>query len=120
MTTRSQSQSYTLADIADRFGCLLNGSPNALVNTVGTLENGAPNAISFLANPLYRKQLSGTCAGAVVINADEAAHCPVPTLVSKNTYATYARIAGFLCPQSAPQPGVHTTAVVAEGSKIPK
>ncbi len=117
---RSQHQSYTLADIADRFGCLLNGSSDILVNTVGTLENGTPNAISFLANPLYRKQLSSTRAGAVVISSDEAARCPVPTLVSENAYAAYARIADFLCPQNAPQPGVHTTAVVVEGSEIPK
>ena len=119
-TTRPKSTSYTLADIADRFDCLLNGSPDILVNTVGTLKNGRAQAISFLANPLYREQLSCTRAGAVVISENDAAHCPVPTLVTENTYATYARIANFLCPRAAPQPGLHPTAVVAHDSEIPE
>lgn len=112
-------RSCTLADLADRFDCRLSGRPDIRVNTVATLQNAGPEAVSFLANPRYREQLASARAGAVVVSADDVAQCLVPTLISENPYATYARIAAFLYPPPAPKPGVHSTAVAARDAEIP-
>lgn len=104
--------SFTLGEIAVRFGCLLRGDPGVSVHHVATLHNAAADALSFLANPKYSRFLAQTRAGAVVLESKYADACPVPALIAKNPYALYARIAALLHPQQTPAPGVHSTAVV--------
>lgn len=109
-----------LAEIADRFNCELRGDSDPVVTTVGTLSGASTNAITFLANPLYRGQLAGTNAAAVVLEERYAADCPVAALVAANPYATYARIARFLHPPVAPEPGIHPSATVAADASVPE
>lgn len=109
-----------LAEIADRFNCELRGDADPVVTTVGTLSGASTNAITFLANPLYRGQLAGTNAAAVVLEERYAADCPVAALVAANPYATYARIARFLHPPVAPEPGIHPSATVAADASVPE
>jgi UDP-3-O-[3-hydroxymyristoyl] glucosamine N-acyltransferase len=108
----------TLGELAVRFGCELAGDPGIEVDSVGTLQNAGPRAITFLANPKYRRQLAGTHAAAVVLDARTAESCPVPALVAANPYATYARIAALLHPESRWPEGVETGAHVAERAEI--
>ena len=108
----------SLGELAVRFGCELRGDPDTRVDSVATLANAHPGAVSFLANPRYRRQLEGTRAGAVVLDAESAASCPVAALISDNPYATYARIATLLYPLPAAPPGVHPSAVVAADARI--
>lgn len=116
---RPPGRSCTLAELAARFDCELSAEPEHRVNTVGTLESAGPDAVSFLANPRFSEQLAKARAGAVVVGPEDAAHCPVPALVNGQPYATYARIAAYLYPPSAPEPGVHPSAVVASDAQIP-
>ena len=99
--------SATLAELARRFNCELEGDGDIVVETVGTLTCADRGAITFLANPLYRAQLEHTRAAAVILEPQLAGDCPVAALVTANPYAAYARIARFLCPAPARQPGVH-------------
>jgi UDP-3-O-[3-hydroxymyristoyl] glucosamine N-acyltransferase len=108
----------SLGELAVRFGCELRGDPDVTVERVATLANAGPGELSFLANPRYRGQLAATRAAAVVLEAAAVADCPAAMLVSANPYATYARIAAVLHPQAAPVPGVHPTAIVADGARI--
>jgi len=103
----------TLAELAGRFDCELRGDGDTIVAGVGTLTGAGADAITFLANPLYRKQLQTTRAAAVIIEPRLVEHCPVAALVSDNPYAAYARIAGFLCRKPAHSAGVHPSAVIA-------
>ena len=89
--------SVSLGELAVRFGCSLKGDPDRRITRVGTLESAEADSISFLANPRYRKYLSGTRAGAVVVEAKFADEC-ANALICKNPYATYARIAAVLHP----------------------
>jgi UDP-3-O-[3-hydroxymyristoyl] glucosamine N-acyltransferase len=109
-----------LADLAARFDCELHGDPGCVVDRVGTLATAHQNAITFLANPLYSGQLGDTKAGAVVLHQDFVSDCPTASLVSSNPYATYARIAAFLHPRAAPEPGVHPSATIAADAVVPK
>jgi UDP-3-O-[3-hydroxymyristoyl] glucosamine N-acyltransferase len=107
-----------LAELAVRFGCELQGNPDALVERVATLQEAAPGSLAFLANPRYRRYLAATRASAVVLDAAAAAECPVPALVARNPYATYARIAQLLYPAPGFVPGRHPSAVVESGATV--
>jgi UDP-3-O-[3-hydroxymyristoyl] glucosamine N-acyltransferase len=112
--------SATLAELAARFGCELRGNPDLVVDTVGTLTGAGANAVSFLANPLYRSELSRTNAAAVILEERFQAGCAAAALVTANPYATYARVAEFLHPPRLPVPGIHPSAWVAEDARVPE
>jgi UDP-3-O-[3-hydroxymyristoyl] glucosamine N-acyltransferase len=107
-----------LAELAVRFGCELRGDPDAVVERVAPLQDAGPGAISFLANPRYRRHLTDTRATAVVLHAASAEDCPASALVSTNPYATYARIAQFLYPEPSVTGGRHPSACVEEGADV--
>jgi UDP-3-O-[3-hydroxymyristoyl] glucosamine N-acyltransferase len=107
-----------LAELAVRFGCELQGDPDALVERVAPLQEATPGSLAFLANPRYRRFLAGTRATAVVLDAGSAGECPVAALISRNPYATYARIAQLLYPAPPVVAGRHPTAVVEPGAQV--
>jgi UDP-3-O-[3-hydroxymyristoyl] glucosamine N-acyltransferase len=107
-----------LGELAVRFGCELRGDPDALVDRVAALQDAGGGAISFFANPKYRRQLQHTAATAVVLDAASLEYCPTHALVAANPYATYARIAQVLYPVPAIAAGVHATAVVEPSASI--
>jgi UDP-3-O-[3-hydroxymyristoyl] glucosamine N-acyltransferase len=107
-----------LGELATQFGCEVVGDPGSVVTHVASLANAGPQALSFLANPAYRSELTTTRAGAVVIRAEDLNACPVAALVSRDPYETYARIAGLLHPPPSFAPGVHETAVLAANARV--
>jgi len=107
-----------LAELAVRFGCELQGDPDALVERVAPLQEASAGSLAFLANPRYRRFLAGTRATAVVLDASAAADCPVAALVTRNPYATYARIAQLLHPSPPVEAGRHPSAVVEDGAQV--
>jgi len=103
---------FSLGELAVRFGLGLRGDPGLVVSRVATLSHAEPGALSFLANPRYRKQMESTRATAVLVGPENAEGCPVAALIDPNPYLAYARIADLLHPQTAPEPGIHSSAVV--------
>jgi UDP-3-O-[3-hydroxymyristoyl] glucosamine N-acyltransferase len=110
--------SLSLGELAVRFGCELHGDPDVRVDSVAPLSSAHAGAISFLANPRNRAELTATKATAVVLDAASLTSSPVPALVATNPHATFARIAGVLYPRPAAPPGVHASAVVAPDARI--
>lgn len=109
---------YRLAELAERTGARLVGDPGRIVTEVATLAEAGPQAISFLANPRYRRYLPHTQAGAVILAEEDLADCPVDALVSSNPYLTYARVAALLAPPEPVRSGIHPAAVVADGAEV--
>ena len=110
----------SLGELAERFDCELIGDPDVRIETLGTLANAGSNALSFLASPAYKKQLSSTKAAAVILRADDAPDAPCAALISDNPYASYARMAAAVCPPPAYEPGIHTSAAVASSADVAK
>jgi UDP-3-O-[3-hydroxymyristoyl] glucosamine N-acyltransferase len=108
----------TLGELAIRFGCTLKGEPKVEVDSVATLENASQRAVSFLANPKYRRYLAATHAAAVVLEPRFAEECPVAALIAPNAYAIYARIAALLHPAPSWPPGIDSGAVIGEHTRI--
>lgn len=109
----------TLRELAERFGCELDGEADRVVTRVGTLAGAGDDAIAFLANPLYKSQLAATRAAAVILEPRFRTESPVACLVHREPYATYARVAAYLHPPRPASPGVHPSAVVAPGVTVP-
>ena len=109
---------FSLGELAVRFGLELHGEPELRVARVATLAHAEAGALSFLANPRYRKQMESTRATAVLAARENAAGCPVAVLIDPNPYLAYARIADLLHPQAPVTAGVHATAVVAASARI--
>jgi UDP-3-O-[3-hydroxymyristoyl] glucosamine N-acyltransferase len=107
-----------LGELAVRMGCELRGDPEVNVTHVADIQTATPDAICFLANPKYLQHLPTTRAGAVILNAQAAQHCRVPTLVAKNPHVIFARVATLLHAALPIAPGVHTTAVVDDSAQI--
>ena len=107
-----------LAELAVRYGCELQGDPDATVDRVAALQEAGPGSVAFLANPRYRRHLATTRATAVVLDAASAAACPVAALVARNPYATFARIAQQLHPSPPVSAGVHPSAVIEPGAVV--
>lgn len=110
---------YSLGELAVRFGLGLRGEPDLRVSRVATLSHAGRGALSFLANPRYRRQMQSTHATAVLVAAEHAVDCPVAALIDPNPYLAYARIADLLHPQAPAAAGIHASAVVAAGTRIP-
>jgi UDP-3-O-[3-hydroxymyristoyl] glucosamine N-acyltransferase len=74
--------------------------------------------LCFLANSRYLINLEITKATAVLVSAEDEAHCPVAALIHPNPYLAYARIASLLHPTSSAEPGTHPSAVVSSRAHI--
>jgi UDP-3-O-[3-hydroxymyristoyl] glucosamine N-acyltransferase len=116
--THTPSSGTTLAELAARFGLELRGDGAARVTGVATLERAGHGDVAFLANPLYRRQLDGARAAAVVLRAADAAACPVPCLVARDPYPAFARIAALFDSAAVASPGVHPSAVVDPSAEV--
>jgi UDP-3-O-[3-hydroxymyristoyl] glucosamine N-acyltransferase len=108
----------TLGELAVRFGCELRGDAAVVVERVGTLAGAGAGDLAFLANPQYRSQLKATRASAVVVDAAAAAECPAAALIHSNPYATYARIATLLHPETPATPGKAAGAQVDASARV--
>ncbi|MFC1740295.1 UDP-3-O-(3-hydroxymyristoyl)glucosamine N-acyltransferase [Pseudomonadota bacterium] len=115
----SQSK-YSLSNLAARFELQLHGDGSKLIHGVSTLQEAGPLQITFLANRAYKKQLPATRAGAVILREENAEDCPVDCLVAADPYLAYARLANLFDHRPAAQPGIHSTAVIAETCMIGK
>lgn len=108
----------TLSELARRFELELVGDGTLSVERVATLVGARSGALTFLANPRYKKQLAATRATAVVLTRADAAGCPVAALVAKDPYLAYARIAALLHPAPHTAHGIDPTASVAAYAKV--
>jgi len=108
----------TLRELAALLGAELRGDPDKVVYKVATLANAEPHDLSFLSNRRYRPLLANTQAGAVLVEAEFVAECPVDALVCADAYLSYARAAQALNPPNAHTPGVHPMASVHPESSV--
>lgn len=122
-----QELSYTLEALADLIGARLQGDPDSLIYGIAPLKSAKAGEISFLSNAeyrkdlpsIYRKDLNATKATAVILNAKEAALCPVHTLISENPRLSLAKAAKLFQKKESAISGIHKSAVIGEACKIP-
>ncbi|WP_462324850.1 UDP-3-O-(3-hydroxymyristoyl)glucosamine N-acyltransferase [Desulfoplanes sp.] len=112
-----------LSDIADRFGLTLEGEDGE-VTGVNTLSDAGPQDVSFLANPKYVDQLSGSKAAAIITDQAHADLVPATALVSTQPYLDFARLVQIIAKPlgrfsgQSDQAFVHPTASVHPSVEI--
>lgn len=120
----------TAIELAKQFQASLVGESSLAFNSLAPLERAQSDQISFLSNPLYRQQASDSKAGALIVSqsdldflqANPGAHSANRVyFVSKNPYATFARMAQYFAKSSAPlyPPGIHPSAAVDPSAMVP-
>ncbi len=110
--------SYTLQELAQRFGLAVRGDDTARIDGVGTLAGAGAGTLSFLANPRYRGELATSNATAVVLREADAAHWSRPALIARDPYVAFARIAALFEPRSVQPAGIHPNAVIDPSASI--
>lgn len=110
--------SYTLAELAERFGLEVVGAGDTRIDGVCTLSPGVPGRIGFLANPRYRAALAQTRAGAVVVGRRDAAGLTGPGLVAKDPYRAFAQVARLFDRNRDFGAGIHASACIDPGATI--
>ncbi|MGQ0579362.1 MAG: UDP-3-O-(3-hydroxymyristoyl)glucosamine N-acyltransferase [Betaproteobacteria bacterium] len=111
-------KSFSLAELAERFGGEVLGDDATRIRQVAPLETAGPQELSFLANRKYQKLLASTRACAVILGEEASDATALPRIVCKNPYAYYARVAALVNPQALTDPGVHPQAAVHAGARI--
>ena len=119
----------TAIELAEQFQASLVGEASLTFVGLAPLERAESKQISFLSNPLYRQQASESAAGALIVSksdleflqANPGANPKRVYFVSKNPYASFARMAQYFAKASAPiySPGIHPSAAIDPSAVIP-
>jgi UDP-3-O-[3-hydroxymyristoyl] glucosamine N-acyltransferase len=114
-----RSGPHTLAVVVERAHGIARDR-DLLLEGVAPLQTAGPNEVSFLDNRRYASALEQTSAGAVLVHPDMQGRVPsasVP-IVTAEPYVGWARVCGLFHPVPPVSPGIHPSAVVAEGALI--
>ena len=106
--------SFTLREIAQLVNAELHGDENHLVNGIASLQTAKHHHLSFIANPVYKKYLSSSSAGAVLINAALADEFSGNKLIVAKPYEAYAKLTEIFAVKPIVFAGIHPSAVVSE------
>jgi len=109
---------FTLADLAERFGLAIHGDPRTRIDGVATLASAGPTQLGFLATPQYARQLAASRAGALVVTPAVAAGLERPALATDNPAAAFARIAALFERRPPAPAGIDASAVVDPGAQV--
>ena len=107
----------TLAELAERLGCRLDGDGTIDIQAVAGIEDAGPGTVTFLANPKYEKTLAHTRASAVILT-ERAPAAPCAMLRTPEPYLAFARAVRLFAPDQRPAPGVHALAAVAGDARV--
>ena len=109
--------SFTLGELAGRFGLVCQGDAAYVVTGLATLRSARSDQLSFLANPRYTAILQQTAAGAVIL-APAISDCFTGNrLLADDPYLAYAKISRLFAP-SRPAAAIHPTAVIGSDCQL--
>lgn len=111
-------KTYTLNELAHLTGARVHGDPDCKITGVASLQEAQQGAITFLANPVYRKYLTNTQASAVILSEDDVSFCTTNALITNDPYSAYAQITQRFAPAPNTTTGIHPTAVIGKDTKI--
>lgn len=112
----------TLHKLAEALGAKLEGDGAATVSRLESLGDAKPGDLTFLSNPAYTGLLATTKATAVILAPGiDAKGTTAALLRVENPDLAFAKAAELIVPPPPrPEPGIHPSAVVADGAKLGK
>jgi len=112
------SQSYSAAELAERFGLQLQGDGAVRVHGVGTLARAQAGQLAFLANSKYRGQLAESQASVITMRAEDAAGYAGTALIARDPYAAFAKMSALFEPKPQHPAGIHASADIAADAHV--
>jgi len=110
----SDQPALTAAEIAEKVGGEVDGDPSVVVRGVAGIREASPGEASFIAGRRYAKYAAGTRASVVLVPSDWKGECPATLIRVQDPEAAFSRLAEiFAPPATVPEPGVHSTALIA-------
>lgn len=104
---------FTLEQLAQRFGLQSRGDAATAVDGICGLDPGVPGRLSFLASPRLRDTLATTAASIVIVTAEAAQTLRGAGLIAADPALAFARIAALFDPERQFSAGVHPAATIA-------
>lgn len=110
----------TLREVADRIGGWVDPAvAGQEIHGVASLAEANPGDLSFFGNPKYLRALRKTRASAVLVPHGFGEELPVVRIWVDDPAGAFARLLpDFAPPEVVPAPGIHPTAVIADGVEI--
>lgn len=111
---------HRLAEVVAAAGCCTVPVAEVLLAGLASLESAGPDQISFLGHARHVSLLEKTHAGAVLVPSGMQGHVPAGSaaLVTDDPFASWARVAALFHPAQSPIPGVHASAIIADGAMV--
>lgn len=109
----------TLDEITQQLGGEVVGDSAVVIAKVGSLAYAQDGAIAFFNDSKYTAQLSATAASAVILKPEHVDLTDLPTIITDNPYAYFAKVSSLLNPVVKPASGIHPTAYVDPSVTIP-
>lgn len=112
----------TLAELALKLGCRLEGATHAIaaqtIIRVNTLDDSGPGDLTFLTNPKFASKVAATRASAILAD-DSLAAAPCPILRTPEPSVACASAIALLTPAAMPVTrGVHALASVDSTASV--
>lgn len=114
---------FSAQQIADILGGVVEGNPDAPLQTFAKIEEAGAKALSFIANPKYSHYIYTTNAAAVLVRRDFELTEPVATTLIRvdDPYASLAQLMRMVDELTHPRPrGVDQPSFVASGVVLPE
>jgi UDP-3-O-[3-hydroxymyristoyl] glucosamine N-acyltransferase len=106
-----------LAELASALALPFEGDGTLALDGLASLEDAGPRELAFVTGPKYRGAFAASRAGAFFLPPDFES-LGRPCLRSGAPYADFARAIELLVPRPQPEPGIHSTAVVARDAVL--
>jgi UDP-3-O-[3-hydroxymyristoyl] glucosamine N-acyltransferase len=107
----------TLAELAARIGCRVDGDGTLDVRRVASLDDAESGDVTFLHNPKYAPRVGTTRASAIIAD-DRLSDAPCAVLRTANPYLAFAEAVAVLTPPVRPPSGISALATVAGSAQV--
>ncbi len=112
----------TVAELAKKLGASFDGDGSLVIHGVAGIREAEPGEVTFIAHPRYAPHLARTRASAVIVGKAWDKPVPAPAVIRADDVekAFTAAAVLFMPPPVVIRPGIHPTAIVAEGVTLGK
>lgn len=112
----SASTGYTLAELAELLGGIVEGDATLVITTVSGLQEAQPGAITFVAHRKYLRTLTTAKASAVVL--DRTMPADRPAIRVDQPYRAFATLLTLFFPRPHPRAGIMQPVVMGDRVRL--
>lgn len=106
-----------LSEIALRIGCDVRSLEDVEITGVAGIDDAGLGDLTFVSNRKYISRIKNTKASAIILDHD-LPDVSIPSLRTSSPYLAFAKALELFFSPTPPDPGIHTTAVVARDVRL--